>query len=53
MELDKDLPLKIYKDNELVAQFSIQSSLQHNDWLEHYKSRYPDSEITIELKKGG
>lgn len=45
---DKEMPLKIYKNGELVAQFSIVASLLHKDWIRHYKSHYPESKITEE-----
>ncbi|HDY87794.1 MAG TPA: hypothetical protein ENH82_06705 [bacterium] len=44
MKSDKKFPLEIYKDGELVYQGNM--LLQYNDWLDHFKNKYPKSKIT-------
>ncbi len=46
MKSDKKLPLEIYKDGELVYRADKNMVSQYNDWLEHFKNKYPKSKIT-------
>lgn len=52
MDINKNLPLRIYKNGELVAQSAAHMTSQHKDWFEHYISHYPKANIS-EKPEGG